>query len=107
MTAYAIGHFQPVEFTPQVAEYVRRIDTTLEPYGGRFLIHGGRMTALEGEWRRTLVVIAFPDRVAAEAWYASPAYQEILPLRTASVVGEVAIVDGVPDGYRAADLLAH
>jgi hypothetical protein len=34
----------------------------------------------------------------ARAWYKSPAYQEILHLRTDHVVGDVILVDGVgPD----------
>ena len=36
----------------------------------------------------------------------APAYQSILPLRTATVTGEVAILDGVPEGYKAASLVA-
>jgi uncharacterized protein (DUF1330 family) len=51
-------------------------------------------------------VIAFPGLDAARAWYDSPAYQEILPLRTRNADGVALLVDGVPDGYRAADLAA-
>ena len=107
MPAYAIGHFHPIEMTPAIEEYLRRIDETLDPFGGRFLVHGGKITEVEGAWDRTLVIIAFPDREQAQAWYNSPAYQAILSLRTATVTGEVIIVDGVPEGYRAANLLRH
>ena len=62
MPAYAIGCFDPIEMTPAIETYVRRIDETLAPFGGRFLIHGGRAIPLEGEWRKVLVVIEFPDR---------------------------------------------
>ena len=48
------------------------------------------------------MVIGFPDLDAARAWYDSPAYQEILPLRTRNSDGVTLLVDGVPDGYRAA-----
>jgi hypothetical protein len=47
-------------------------------------------------------VIGFPDLAAARAWYDSPAYREILPLRTRNSDGVTLLVDGVPDGYRAA-----
>ena len=50
---------------------------------------------------RVLVVIVFPDADAARAWYDSPAYQEILPLRTRNSDGVTLIVDGVAAGYRA------
>ena len=45
--------------------------------GGRYLVRGGALSRLEGapgEVRR-LVILEFPDRAAAEAWYAGPAYQ--------------------------------
>ncbi|WP_438270646.1 DUF1330 domain-containing protein [Streptomyces platensis] len=38
-------------------------------------------------------------RPQARDWYASPAYLEILPLRTRHVDGDVVLVPGVPDGY--------
>jgi hypothetical protein len=36
------------------------------------------VTGVEGDWDGDVVIIGFPDRDAAEAWYHSPAYQEIL-----------------------------
>jgi hypothetical protein len=38
----------------------------------------------------------------AQAWYESPAYQAILPLRTRNIEGSTLIVDGVAPGYDAA-----
>ncbi|WP_437115336.1 DUF1330 domain-containing protein [Streptomyces flaveolus] len=35
----------------------------------------------------------------ARAWYASPAYQEILRLRTDHIDGDVVLVEGVGVGY--------
>ena len=56
----------------------------------------GQLTVVEGEWPHPrLVVIEFPSRAAAEAWYRSPAYQQLLPLRLRSSVGNLVIVDGV------------
>ena len=59
------------------------------------------MQVLEGEWPGTVVVVEFPDLAAAHAWYASPAYREILPLRTDNIEGSTLIVDGVAPGYDA------
>lgn len=39
------------------------------------------------------VLIEFPSREVFRAWYDSPAYQEILPLRLESVPGTLAVVD--------------
>lgn len=35
----------------------------------------------------------------ARAWWASPAYQEIAPLRSRHIDGDIIVVDGVPEGY--------
>src|SRR3712207_4076392 len=102
MTAYAVAHLRSVDQNAEIVDYLRRIDATLEPFGGRFAVHGVLPEVLEGEWPGVLVVIGFPDLAAARAWYDSPAYQDILPLRTRNSDGVTLVVDGVPEGYRAA-----
>ena len=104
--AYALAYLQDVRFNDEIVDYLQRIDETLAPFGGRFLVHGGRLTPAEGTWDGDLVVIAFPDLTAATDWYESPAYQEILPLRVDNSTSIAAIVEGVPTGYRAVDGLA-
>lgn len=106
MTAYAIAHLQDVRLGPEIIDYIRRIDATLAPYEGRFLIHGATPEIVEGPWPGDLVVVAFPDIERARAWYDSPAYREILPLRSENSHSVTMIVKGVEPGYRAADFLA-
>ena len=68
---------------------------TLAKHGGKYLIRGGNSTQMEGTEQGTRkVVIEFPSREAAEAWYHSPEYQAILPHRKANSEGHIAIVDG-------------
>ena len=75
--------------------YRKEVGGTLALFGGQFLVRGGTLTLLEGEWRHPrLVIIEFPTRDAAERWYNSPEYQEIISLRQNSSVGNVIIVDG-------------
>lgn len=107
MTAYAVAHLRRVALGPPIAEYLERIDATLAPFGGRFLVHGGDRTVLEGSWPGDLVVIAFPDRARACAWYGSEAYQRILPLRTRNAEGDVILVPGVGEDHRATDVLGR
>jgi uncharacterized protein (DUF1330 family) len=86
-------------------QYLKRIDATLEPFGGRWIIHGARAEVLEGDWSGNLIVIGFPDLDHARAWYESSAYQEILPLRTNNADGDILLVDGAEDGHRATDVI--
>lgn len=78
------------------ANYVRQTPATLEPFGGRFIVRGGNGSAVVGEAPSArVVVIEFPGRAAAEAWYASEAYQDIYKIRAAASTSRVYIVDGV------------
>jgi uncharacterized protein (DUF1330 family) len=106
MPAYAIGHLRDVAMGPAIVEYLERIDATLAPFGGRFLIHGARPEVLEGDWRGDLIVIEFPNLDHARTWYRSPGYRAIAPLRADNADGEIVLLDGVEHGHRATDVLA-
>ena len=94
MTAYVIVQ-ETVTDEAGFAEYRAGVVLTLEAHGGRFLVRGGELTVVEGEWPHPrLVVIEFASRAAAVAWYYSPDYQKLLPLRLRSAAGNLVIVDG-------------
>ncbi|WP_282702864.1 DUF1330 domain-containing protein [Streptomyces sp. CC219B] len=99
MTAYAIAHLRDAAPHPEIAEYIERITATFEPYGGRFLVHGRQHETKEGNWPGSVVVITFPGLTEARAWWNSPAYQEIAPLRTRHIEGDIILVEGVDEDY--------
>lgn len=99
MSAYAIGLFRTAELHHELVEYLEKLQATLDPYSGKFLVHGGDMESYEGTLERDVVLIEFPSLEQARDWYHSPAYQEILPLRTRHIDGDAFLVSGVPDGY--------
>ncbi|MFI6434287.1 DUF1330 domain-containing protein [Streptomyces sp. NPDC050759] len=99
MTAYAIAHLREAAPHPEIAEYIECITATFEPYGGRFLVHGVGHEVKEGDWPGHVVVIGFPGIVEARAWWDSAAYQEIAPLRSRHIAGDIILVEGVPYGY--------
>jgi uncharacterized protein (DUF1330 family) len=50
--------------------------------GGRFVVRGGELAVLEGDWSPSrLVMLEFPDLEAATQWYDSQEYQEVRKLR--------------------------
>jgi uncharacterized protein (DUF1330 family) len=104
--AYALAHLRTPQINAEVLEYLDRIQATLDPFGGRFIVHGATVEVREGTWPGTVVVIQFPDITDARAWYDSPAYQAILPLRTRNIEGEAIIVEGVGPDYSAAHTAA-
>ncbi|MFF0155744.1 DUF1330 domain-containing protein [Micromonospora sp. NPDC005203] len=106
MTAYVLAHLRRAPVHAEVLEYLERIDATLVPFGGRFIVHGGPVEVLEGGWSGDLVIVEFPDSASARSWYHSPAYQEIKPLRTRHLEGELILVEGVEADHRSAELAA-
>ncbi|SHG77689.1 DUF1330 domain-containing protein [Pollutimonas bauzanensis] len=105
MTAYAVAVIRETRFNDEVVEYLQRIDETLAPFSGKYIVHGGPYQPLEGSWSGDLVVIEFPSMEMAKAWYGSDAYAAIRPLRMNNTEGEVLLVPGVPKGHRGADIL--
>jgi uncharacterized protein (DUF1330 family) len=101
MTVYAVAHLLNPSNHEDVLTYIEQIPNTMQPYGGRFLVHGSAVEVVEGEWPGALVMLSFPDMKAARDWYASPAYQKILPLRTGHIAGNVVLVEGVGPDYDA------
>ncbi|MER7366833.1 DUF1330 domain-containing protein [Nonomuraea wenchangensis] len=99
MSAYVIAHLQEAAPHPEIAEYMERISATFEPYGGRFLVRGAQRKVLEGGWPGHIVMIGFPGIAEAQSWWDSPAYQEIAPLRSRHIEGDIILVEGVPEGF--------
>ena len=76
-------------------QYRVKLPDTLAPYNHQVLISGGKTDALEGDAPKTIVVISFDSMKDARAWYDSPAYQAIKPIRESAATSRVFIVDGV------------
>ena len=105
MPTYATAHVRKTNMGAEIVAYLQRIDSTITPFGGRFKVHGGEVEEVEGNWVGRLVIIEFPTRELARSWYASPAYQAIVRLRTDNTEGEVIFVDTVSEDHVSTDLL--
>jgi uncharacterized protein (DUF1330 family) len=63
--------------------------------GGRFLVRGGELAVLEGDWKPTrLVVLEFEDLDAVKRWYDSPEYQGAKKLREGAANLRMVAVQG-------------
>jgi uncharacterized protein (DUF1330 family) len=95
MSAYVIADIE-VKDARAYETYRNGVEPTVRKYGGRFIVRGGQVSAVEGAWcPQRLVVIEFPDMAALEAWYASPDYAPLLELRLAASTGRLIKVEGV------------
>ena len=103
MTTYLVNHLRvPGLPKPQNLEYLEAVEATFLPYGGRWLVLDGAVEVLEGSWPGSVVLMEFPDRETARKWYASPEYQDILPLRTDNAVSDLVLVDPVEPDFTSA-----
>ncbi|MDF5754403.1 DUF1330 domain-containing protein [Spongiactinospora sp. TRM90649] len=99
MTAYAMARLRDAAPHADIAEYIERLSATFEPYGGRYLVHVTPHEVVEGDWPGGVVMLGFPGIAEARAWWHSPAYQEIAPLRSRHIESDIILVEGVPENY--------
>ena len=66
MPAYVIADVRQALDQEALVEYRRGNTESVARHGGHFVVRGGDMEVLEGDWdTRRIVVIAFPDMAAA------------------------------------------
>ena len=103
MAAYVIFDVPPDSDLDAMKPYREKAFATLIPYGGRPIVRTNdidiREVRRDKSWTPTrLLIIEFPTLAAARAWYESPDYQALLPLRlNASGPSNVVFVRGVED----------
>ena len=81
MTAHLVDHLRTPNGVPEPEglRYLESVEATFTPYGARWLVLDAPVVVLEGTWPGSVVLMEFPDMDAAQEWYHSPEYQEILP----------------------------
>ena len=94
--AYVIADVRDARDAEALQEYRRRNTESVARHGGRFLVRGGEVTLLEGEWdTRRIVVMEFPDAAAARGWYESEDYAPLKALRQRASDTNIILVEGV------------
>jgi uncharacterized protein (DUF1330 family) len=95
---YVISEADVITDPTGVKEYGAKVIETLAPFNGHyhFVVRGGKAESLDGGAPpKGIVVFAFDSSEQAHAWYDSPAYAAIRPIRQAATKGRTFIVQGV------------
>jgi uncharacterized protein (DUF1330 family) len=80
----------------QYEQYKAASPAAVAAGGGRFVVRGGELAVLEGDWEPTrLVVLEFEDLEAAKRFYASDEYQAAKRLRQGAANLRMVAVQGV------------
>jgi uncharacterized protein (DUF1330 family) len=74
--------------------YLPGAGAAVQAHGGQLLSADPETAVLEGTAGHMTVVLEFADKAAAEAWYSSPEYQDVVHLRHQSAEGTAVIADG-------------
>ena len=95
MSAYIVVQVD-VKDPERYEQYRKMVPSTLERYGGRFIVRGGKVENLEGDWHPSrFVIIEFESSEQAKTWWSSEEYGPAKELRQQTTHTEMIIVDGV------------
>ena len=79
-------------------DYVSHVQATLDPFGGRFVVRGGRTVATEGDPPKGRIsIVVFDSFEKAQAFRTSPEYLKIYPVRERLTKSRQYIVEGVTE----------
>lgn len=94
MSAYIVAEVEVTD-SGTFEEYRKLVPPTIEAFGGRYVVRGGAVGSLEGDWRpKRMVVIEFDDMERAKAWHGSELYAPAKALREASANTRMIVVEG-------------
>jgi uncharacterized protein (DUF1330 family) len=96
MSAYIVVESQ-VSDPEQFSHYMAAAPEAVRAFGGEYLVRGGAIDVLEGDWHpKRLTVLRYPDMATARAMYDSPEYAAARALRAgATAMFNMVLVDGV------------
>jgi len=94
MAAYVIAEVTVTD--PQGFEdYRQMVPATVAQFGGKFVVRGGAMEKLEGNWEpKRLVIIEFASAERAKQWWASEEYREAKALRQRTAQTNLLVIQG-------------
>jgi len=95
MPAYIVTEIE-VHDHERYEAYKKISSSSVQAYGGRFIVRGGKVQKLEGEWSpQRLVIIEFPSADRATEWWNSPEYAPGKKIRQETAHSEMIVIDGI------------
>ena len=76
-------------------EFAAKTDATIAPFGGKRLVRGGKVVALDGEAPKRVIVVVYDSMEKAQAQRDSAAWKALLPMRNKATKTREYMVEGV------------
>ena len=95
MPAYVIADID-VQDAVTFEDYKKLSAPSAAPFGAKYLVRGGKVEGLEGEWMpKRFVVIEFPSVDNAKQWWDSSNYAGAKAIRESCAKSNFILVEGV------------
>ena len=94
-SAYILANVT-VTHPTQYEDYRRLSTLAMQAHGAEVCVRGGAVSVLEGDWApERVVLLKFPTREAAQAFYDSPEYGAARQAREGVAVMRMVLIEGV------------
>ena len=95
MPVYMIVDVIKIMDKEKYGEYIKRVPPIIKKFGGKYLVRGGRVNVVNGDWDPARVIIVeFDSMEKFNAWWESPEYRAAAPLREQSTKTNVVVIEG-------------
>ena len=93
---YMIGDVD-IKNIEEYKNYMEKVKPMIETYGGKYLIRGGEIDALETNlWKpNRMVLVKFPNKEIAMEWYNSDEYKPYKNIRLDNAISNILMVEGL------------
>lgn len=96
MSVYMIVEAKEVMDNKKYGEYIQKVPETIARFGGRYLIRGGQVKVVSGDWNPSrIIIVEFDSMDRFDSWWNSPEYKAVAPLREQSTKTNAIIIEGV------------
>lgn len=95
MATYIVFTRESTHDRQELDRYQDQVGATLAGHPLKVLAAYGPQETLEGDGPEGVVIVEFPSRDAAHAWYDSPAYQAVVQHRFKGARYRAVLVEGV------------
>jgi len=94
MAAYLYGNIT-IQDMALYEKYRAEVPAIIAKYGGRYLVRGGAVAVVEGQFNaQRQVILEFPDMAALKAFYYSTEYAPLIAIRQKAATGSIVLIDG-------------
>ena len=91
MPAYISINFTPID-PDKLQQYGAAVPATLSNYAGEYVVKGAIEPLCGQSEFKTQVILQFPSKAHALAWYNSAEYQALLPLRNSAMHAQFQLI---------------